>query len=66
MKSYPLSFFALVMIVFVSSFNLADSQAATIAHWDFEDGTDGMPFSDMPSGGVFVAFWLSCLTWGYR
>ncbi|MBN1795599.1 MAG: DUF1080 domain-containing protein [Sedimentisphaerales bacterium] len=51
MKSHLLSVLALIVMFVFTSFNLSDSQAATIAQWDFEDGTDGTSFSDMPSGG---------------
>ena len=30
---------------------LSPVYAATVAYWDFEDGTSGLPFSDMPLGG---------------
>ncbi|AQQ08304.1 Intracellular exo-alpha-(1-_5)-L-arabinofuranosidase [Sedimentisphaera cyanobacteriorum] len=41
----------LIYILLFFSLLLTNLSAETIAQWDFEDGTEGMSFSDMPSGG---------------
>jgi alpha-N-arabinofuranosidase len=40
-----------VIVLFVISLGTVPLSAATIVHWDFEDGTNGMAFSAMPNGG---------------
>ena len=40
-----------VVLFFVICLFVSSLSAATIAHWDFEDGTNGIPFSSMPSSG---------------
>ncbi len=51
MKSYLSVVSALILSVIAFGPFLADLPAATIAHWDFEDGVDGVAFSAMPAQG---------------
>ncbi|ARN57922.1 LamG-like jellyroll fold domain-containing protein [Sedimentisphaera salicampi] len=41
----------LICLFFLCSLFFSNASAETLAQWDLEDGADGLPFSDMPSGG---------------
>jgi alpha-N-arabinofuranosidase len=54
MKSFMSSCFTILIVLgyFMSILVPSNARAATIAHWDMEDGTEGAALSSMPDGGT--------------
>ena len=51
-------FSALLFILFFNSLITVDLTAATVAYWDFEDGTYGTAFSDMQQAVLGPGQWI--------